>query len=187
MSESRFPHTTGANLPVPLQRLKQIANDACFAALEKVEVYDHSRTEGWNNTIINHILRALISESTPTGAGPSCSPYKFSVNSTIIQHMAQRNFNYLTTSISTSPSSPAATTPTSQDSTSPVPPAAAASAGVGSELTSGRASNENTGVGRRGMHSACGAYWNNEKDGMWSFKYETKGLDVVISVIWIAV
>jgi len=25
---------------------------ACFAALEKVEVYDHSRTEGWNNTII---------------------------------------------------------------------------------------------------------------------------------------
>jgi hypothetical protein len=164
--------------------LKQIANDACFAALEKVEVYDHSRTEGWNNTIINHILRALISESTPTGAGPGCSPYKFSVNSTIIQHMAQRNFNYLTTSISTSPSSAAATTPTSQDSTSPVSPAAA---GVGSELTSGRASNENTGVGRRGMHSACGAYWNNEKDGMWSFKYETKGLDVVISVIWIAV
>lgn len=43
------------------------------------------------------------------------------------------------------------------------------------------------GVGRRGMHSACGAYWNNEKDGMWSYKYETKGMDVVISVIWIAV
>jgi hypothetical protein len=63
-------------------------------------------------------------------------------------------------------------------------------------------------VGRRGMHSACGAYWNNERDGMWSFKYETKGkivvkesfikigsgltfrfigMDVVISVIWIAV
>ncbi len=39
------------------------------------------------------------------------------------------------------------------------------------------------------MHSATGAYWNNEKDGMWSFKYEAgeaKGLDVVISVIWIA-
>lgn len=43
-------------------------------------------------------------------------------------------------------------------------------------------------AGRRGMHSASGAYWNNEKDGMWSFKYEAaeaKGLDVVVGVIWI--
>jgi len=42
--------------------------------------------------------------------------------------------------------------------------------------------------GRRGMHAASGAYWNNEKDGMWSFKYpgaESKGLDVVIGIIWI--
>lgn len=37
------------------------------------------------------------------------------------------------------------------------------------------------------MHSACGAYWNNEKDGMWSFKHEMKGLDVVVSVVWIAI
>ena len=45
-------------------------------------------------------------------------------------------------------------------------------------------------VGRRGMHSASGAYWNNEKDGMWSHKYEGgegKGMDIVISVMWIAV
>jgi hypothetical protein len=45
-------------------------------------------------------------------------------------------------------------------------------------------------VGRRGMHSATGAYWNEKTDGMWSFKYEGgegKGLDVVISVIWIAI
>ncbi len=45
-------------------------------------------------------------------------------------------------------------------------------------------------VGRRGMHSATGAYWNEKTDGMWSFKYEggeNKGLDVVISVIWIAI
>lgn len=45
-------------------------------------------------------------------------------------------------------------------------------------------------VGRRGMHSASGAYWNNEKDGMWSYKYEggvDKGMDVVVSVMWIAV
>lgn len=45
-------------------------------------------------------------------------------------------------------------------------------------------------VGRRGMHSASGAYWNQSTDGMWSFKYEggeSKGLDVVISVLWIAI
>jgi hypothetical protein len=39
------------------------------------------------------------------------------------------------------------------------------------------------------MHSAVGAYWNNEKDGTWSFKWdqaEAKGMDVVITVTWIA-
>jgi dynein light chain Tctex-type 1 len=44
------------------------------------------------------------------------------------------------------------------------------------------------GHGRRGMHSAAGAYWNNEKDGMWSFKYEAAermGLDVVVGIVWI--
>ncbi|KAF2204257.1 dynein light chain, cytosolic [Delitschia confertaspora ATCC 74209] len=42
--------------------------------------------------------------------------------------------------------------------------------------------------GRRGMHSAVGAYWNTEKDGMWSHKWEgaeKRGMDVVISVTWI--
>lgn len=45
-------------------------------------------------------------------------------------------------------------------------------------------------VGRRGMHSAAGAYWNEKTDGMWSFKYdggEGKGMDVVIMLIWIAI
>jgi len=45
-------------------------------------------------------------------------------------------------------------------------------------------------LAKRGMHSASGAYWNNEKDGMWSYKYEDaekKGLDVVISVLWVAI
>ena len=45
-------------------------------------------------------------------------------------------------------------------------------------------------MGKRGMHSASGAYWNGEKDGMWNFKYngsEGKGFDVVVSVIWISV
>ncbi|EXJ77734.1 hypothetical protein A1O3_09963 [Capronia epimyces CBS 606.96] len=42
--------------------------------------------------------------------------------------------------------------------------------------------------GRRGMHAASGAYWNNEKDGMWSYKYpgaDSKGLDVVVGIIWV--
>ncbi len=45
-------------------------------------------------------------------------------------------------------------------------------------------------AGRRGMHSAAGAYWNNERDGVWSFKYEgaeRKGMDVVVSVMWIGI
>lgn len=45
-------------------------------------------------------------------------------------------------------------------------------------------------IGRRGMHSASGAYWNNEKDGMWHWKYtkgEEKGFDVVLSIIWISI
>lgn len=44
--------------------------------------------------------------------------------------------------------------------------------------------------GRRGMHSAMGAYWNNQKDGMWSYKYEggdAKGMDVIVSIVWIAI
>lgn len=43
-------------------------------------------------------------------------------------------------------------------------------------------------AGRRGMHSAAGAYWNNEKDGMWSYKYEggeKRGMDVVVMVMWV--
>ncbi|KAF2737295.1 hypothetical protein EJ04DRAFT_488288 [Polyplosphaeria fusca] len=44
--------------------------------------------------------------------------------------------------------------------------------------------------GRRGMHSSIGAYWNNEKDGTWSFKWEgaeKKGMDIVVSITWIGV
>ena len=40
------------------------------------------------------------------------------------------------------------------------------------------------------MHSASGAYWNNEKDGMWNYMYEkaeSKGFDVVLSILWISI
>lgn len=98
----------------------------------------------------NTILKSLISE---TSTGPNNQPpFKYAVNSTIIQH--------------------APTFSRTADSDS------------AEDQTVSLAK-----VGRRGMHSAAGAYWNSEKDGMWSFKYdggEKKGLDVVINVMWIA-
>jgi dynein light chain Tctex-type 1 len=84
----------------------------------------------------NHILNSLISESRPDANTPP--PWKFAINSTIIQHLQP-------------------------------------AAGEGA-------------VGRRGMHSATGAFWDQSKDGMWNYKYEGgegKGMDVVISVVWI--
>lgn len=88
--------------------------------------------------------------STTVLPSPSSSPFKFAVNSTIIQHLTSRQ-TYMSTGAGTGESN------------------------TGSELVSGRGGTESAGAGRRGMHSACGAYWNNERDGMWSFKYETKG------------
>ncbi|KAL8711308.1 MAG: hypothetical protein Q9220_004205 [cf. Caloplaca sp. 1 TL-2023] len=55
--------------------------------------------------------------------------------------------------------------------------------------TNGAARSANS-IGRRGMHSASGAYWNNEKDGMWNWKYtkgEEKGFDVVLNIMWMSI
>lgn len=118
----------------------------------------------------NNILRAVISESTPDNA--SAPKYKYAVNSTIVQHLV----------------------PTSQLNKSK---GTSTSAGTSTEETKDEAASASTAtatdgkphVGRRGMHSATGAYWNEETDGMWSYKYdggEAKGLDVVIMLIWIS-
>lgn len=108
--------------------------------------------------IQNSILKAVISESSPSGGSPN---YKYAVNSTIIQHLVP------TASLNKPAAKSADTEPNEAVN------------------TDGKAH-----VGRRGMHSATGAYWNEKTDGMWSFKYEggeEKGLDVVISVIWISI
>jgi len=76
------------------------------------------RKVGSHNAAQNHILRSLSSESTPAGSPTGQCPFKFAVNSTIIQHLSAK-----------------ASAPGS----------------------------DGTGVGKRGMHSACGAFWNNEK------------------------
>lgn len=113
----------------------------------------------------NSLLKAVISESTPQGAQ---SQYKFACNSTIVQHL--------------------------------VPTAALNKPRGGTEVkaeephitTSAEATNTEgkPHVGRRGMHSATGAYWDEKRDGMWTYKYdggEGKGLDIVMMLIWVAI
>ncbi|KAH9820924.1 cytoplasmic dynein light chain [Teratosphaeria destructans] len=121
------------NAPVPTTTLTTLANSACDAALSTATNYEHAQTQTWNSSIINNLLKSLISETSEHE-----QKYKFIINSTIVQHNETKE----------------------------------------------------AGSARRGMHAASGAYWNNDKDGMWSHKYaaaEQKGMDVVISVVWVAV
>lgn len=160
-----------ATPPVQLNRLKQIANDACHSAIGSAEYYDHSKTPEWNSAIINNILRAVISESTPDKA--AAPAYKFAVTSTIVQHL-----------VPTSQLNKAQGTSTGTSTTDEPSKEAAAEPASTATATDGKPH-----VGRRGMHSASGAYWNEETDGMWSYKYEggdAKGMDVVIMLIWVS-
>lgn len=117
------------------------------------------------------MLRAVISESTPDKA--AAPAFKFAVNSTIVQHL-----------VPTSQLNKSKGTSTSAGGAAEEPRDGAAESASTATATDGKPH-----VGRRGMHSATGAYWNEETDGMWSYKYEggeAKGLDVVIMLIWIA-
>jgi len=133
------------NAPLSATRIKQICSDACKTALGESTTYTHSMTETWNTNIINGILRSMISESTPTNSPVTSCPYKYAVNSTIIQH--------------------APGTRTVAD---------------GEEISAPSG-------GRRGMHSACGGFWNAEKDGMTAYKHHFKDMDIVISIIWVGI
>jgi len=164
---------SSASPPIPEKRLKQIASDACANALGDATFYEHSKTEAWNTQIINTILRSLISESSPPGGQPS---FKYAVNSTIIQHLVPSS---ALSKLHSQAVLPAATSEATDASTT--------TSNIKTEATS---TDGKPHVGRRGMHSATGAYWNEKTDGMWSYKYEggeSKGLDVVISVIWIGI
>ncbi|RAL00306.1 dynein light chain Tctex-type family protein [Aspergillus ibericus CBS 121593] len=130
--------------PVPIPELTKIATEACDTALNEVTEYEHTKVGEWNSQIINTILKSLITATAPST--PSTPPpYRFTVNSTIVQQGL-------------------------------IDKSAAAD---------GAASN----TGKRGMHSASGAFWDVNRDGMWTFKYpgaEERGLDVVVSVTWFA-
>ncbi|KAF5014675.1 hypothetical protein F66182_14260, partial [Fusarium sp. NRRL 66182] len=130
-------------------RTNVVRQQACDGALFKASGYDHTQVANWNSSIINSVLKALIVATTPeqssttTTTTPTIPPYRFTVNSTIVQQGV-------------------------------IDKAAAGSSGE---------------IGKRGMHSASGAYWDVNRDGMWTFKYpggEERGLDVVVSVTWFA-
>ncbi|GAM39108.1 dynein light chain [Talaromyces pinophilus] len=138
-----------SSFPLPPSELSQIATEACDDALLKASGYDHTQVGNWNASIINSVLKALIAATTPeqqqngTTTTPATPPYRFTVNSTIVQQ------------------------------------------GVIDKATAGSSGE----IGKRGMHSASGAYWDVNRDGMWTFKYpggEIRGLDVVVSVTWFA-
>ncbi|EEA27666.1 hypothetical protein TMatcc_004036 [Talaromyces marneffei ATCC 18224] len=140
--------TPTSSFPLPPSELSKIATEACDGALSKASGYDHTQVAAWNSSIINSVLKALIVATTPdqqssTTTSPATPPYRFTVNSTIVQQGV-------------------------------IDKAAAGSSGE---------------IGKRGMHSASGAYWDVNRDGMWTFKYpggEERGLDVVVSVTWFA-
>ncbi|KAL2836152.1 Tctex-1 [Aspergillus pseudoustus] len=135
---------TAPSSPVPIDELTKIATEACDSALGQADGYEHTQVGTWNSGIINAILKALITATTPST--PSTPPpYRFTVNSTIVQQGLIDK----------------------------------------SSAADGAAAN----TGKRGMHSASGAFWDVNRDGMWTFKYpgaEARGLDVVVSVTWFA-
>lgn len=105
-------------------------------------------------------MKALIAEATPQGT--PATPYKFAINSTIVQHVV----------------------PNSQ-----VNKAVGTSTEAGAGEAKSSATEKKGQAGRRGMHSSTGGYWNEKTDGMWSYKFEGEdlGLDVVLMVIWVSV
>lgn len=113
----------------------------------------------------------MISESTPDKA--AAPAFKFAVNSTIVQHLVPTS--QLNKAQGTSTSTGTSTEESKEQAAEPASTATA---------TDGKPH-----VGRRGMHSASGAYWNEETDGMWSYKFDggdAKGMDVVIMLIWVS-
>ncbi|RMY43291.1 hypothetical protein D0865_11354 [Hortaea werneckii] len=189
------------NCPISQTRLRQISNDACDSALATATAYNHAQTASWNDTIINSVLKALVSESqTAAAPGSSETRYKFCVNSTIIQHLSDPRPSGTTSTASAGTSTATDTEKTAGDAAvegeaeEELKKEVGGGGGGGeSEEAASSSSSSNkaasSGPGRRGMHSASGAYWNNAKDGMWSHKYEggeAKGMDIVIAIMWIA-
>ena len=169
-----FLHNISITLPSPPPSPPD-TDQACTTILGPQTSYNHDLTESWNTSIINAIIASLISATTSPTQSPA---WKFVVNSVIVQH---RHHDHSTTSTATS--KPEGVDPAGNTDSLTADMAA-------TSVTETSSSTELAKHGRRGMHAAQGAYWNVEKDGMWSYKYEaaeTKGLDVVIGIVWISI
>lgn len=110
-----------------------------------VSPHSHREPPSNNHKPQNAILKSLIAATAPSDSTKP-APYRFTVNSTIVQQ------------------------------------------GVIDKSAASEGAQSN--AGKRGVHSASGAFWDAKRDGMWTFKYigaEERGLDVIISVTWFAV
>ncbi|KAJ5995523.1 hypothetical protein N7481_002500 [Penicillium waksmanii] len=145
-SNGKNPANIDTPQPLPIPELTKITTEACDSALKETTEYQHEKVSEWNSSIINTILKALITATAPSDSEPKTpAPYRFTVNSTIVQQ--------------------------------------------GLIDKTAAADGTQTNAGKRGMHSASGAFWDVNRDGMWTFKYpgaEERGLDVVVSVTWFA-
>lgn len=134
------------------------------------------------------MLKALVSESQTAAAPGSETRYKFCVNSTIIQHLSDPRPSG-TTSTGTDTEKTAGDAAVEGEAEEELKKEVGGGESEEAASSSNKAASNTGGPGRRGMHSASGAYWNNAKDGMWSHKYEggeAKGMDIVIAIMWIA-
>ncbi|MCJ1389193.1 hypothetical protein MMC18_002048 [Xylographa bjoerkii] len=150
-----------ANPPISQEELEKLTEEVCHSVYSGVQKYEHDKTLQWNTSVINTILSRLISHTTKDDKP---SPYKFVVTSTIVQNIM-----------------PSKTQSAGTSTASNVEDGAGLD---GSNVVDAKASG-----GKRGMHSASGAYWNKEKDGSWSYKFDggdVREFDVVITVIWVA-
>lgn len=128
-----------------------------------MSAYNHALTESWNTHIINKILSQLVSETTPAASSVS------ETDSTNTKPR-QPKYKYIVNSTIIQHRSASESSAVRNGADDKI-------AGTLSERG-----------GRRGMHSASGAFWDNSQDGMWSYKYdaaEAKGLDVVVGIIWV--
>ncbi|CAO2658654.1 Nn.00g063770.m01.CDS01 [Neocucurbitaria sp. VM-36] len=185
--------------PLPTAELEQIASSACEQAIGAAEAYDHSKVADWNTAIIPTVAQRTrpIPSSPHPPSTPRPPPYLLlllpihskppttlrtnhpSLQQTILKSLISK----------TSSTSPIKTEEPSSSTSEAGQPAYKyiANSTVIQHIGS---PSEPERHGRRGMHSAVGAFWNNEKDGTYSYKWEAaekKGMDIVITITWIAI
>ncbi|KAI9671805.1 MAG: hypothetical protein M1831_003333 [Alyxoria varia] len=157
--------------PISSEELTSIAKGACDQTLATADSYVHSQTESWNNSIISTIIQSLPGTSNES----TDSQYKYAVQSTIVQHIDTPSSTATGTATGTATTDAGTSILDADDDDSTT------------EKANGTSTGSQPPRGRRGLHAATGAFWNEETDGMWSYKWEGGarcGMDVVINVIW---